>query len=244
MNGLHFYLWHYWDATAYVGCVFLLFGGIAAVWLCSKLVNVTWAARNGGAILSYALLAFLLPTGVLYFNAAAAQRIVDRGPRSLSQHMVTLRRDALIRQLTEIVEQKLPGKADAQSVNSVLFGSLCEYVRENSEKHKHALPLPQGINEKILPAGGDLQQFFYEVVYRNRRYSAQLDAAVDKDRAKQINDAINHYLCNAAWEQNEKELREAAEPMWGFFLLWGGAWLLWTMYQAFTDIKRIYPYRP
>lgn len=242
MNGLHFFLWHYWDAAAYVGCLLLLIVGIVVIWLCSKLVNVTWAARNGGAILSYALLAFLMPTGVLYFNAAAAQRIVERGPRSLAQHVVTLRRDTLSRLLIEIAEQELPGKADAQKVNNTLFVTLCNYVRSRSEEQKNEFPLPQGIPENLLPSEGDLQQFFYDEVYRNRHYAAQLDAAVDEKRTKQINDAINHYLCNAAWEQNEKELREAAEPMWLFFILWGGAWLLWMMYQAFADIKRIYPY--
>ena len=242
MNGLHFFLWHYWNAAAYAGCVLLLIVGIVIVWLCSKLVNVTWASRNGGAILSYALLAFLMPPGVLYFNAAAAQRIIERGPQSLSQHVVTLRRDTLSRLLSEFAEQKVPEKADAQKVNSTLFVNLCDYVRRRSEEQKNELPLPQGINPNLLPAGGDLQQFFYEEVYRNRHYAAQLDAAVTAKRAKQINEAINHYLCNAAWEQNEKELREAAEPMWGFFILWGGGWLIWTMYQAFADIKRIYPY--
>lgn len=242
MNGLHFFLWHYWDAAAYVGCLLLLIVGIVVIWLCSKLVNVTWAARNGGAILSYALLAFLMPTGFLYFNAAAAQRILERGPRALEQHVVALRRDTLSRLLTEIAEQKLPGKADAQKVNSTLFVTLCDYVRHRSEEQKNEFPLPQGIPEDLLPSGGDMQQFFYEEVYRNRHYAAQLDAAVTEKRAKQINEVISHYLCTAAWEQNEKELREAAEPMWLFFILWGGAWLLWMMYQAFADIKRIYPY--
>lgn len=242
MNGLHFYLWHYWDAMAYVGCVLLSLAGIVVMWLCSKLVNVTWASRNGGAILSYALLAFLLPTGGLYFNAAAAQRIVERGPSSLEQHVVTLRRDTLSRLLTEMAEQKLPGKADAQKVNRILFVNLCDYVRSRSEEQKNAFPLPQGIPENLLPSGGDLQKFFYEEVYRNRHYAAQLDAAVTENRAKQINEAISHYLCNAAWEQNEQELREAAEPMWGFSCLWIAGWLVWTMCQAFADIKRIYPY--
>lgn len=240
MNGLHFYLWHYWDITAYIGYLLLILGGIVIVWQCSKLVNVTWSSRNGGSILTYTLLASL-PTGCLYFNAVAAQHIVERGPRSLERHVVTLPRTTICNKLAEL---KLPEKADAQKVNSVLFGYLCEYVRDKSEREKHEFPLPQGINTNLLPAGGDLQRFFYEEVYRNLqdKYTAQLKNVVDESRAKQINDAINHYLCNAAWEQNEKELREAAEPMWYFFFLWCGAWLLWTMYQAFADIKRIYPY--
>lgn len=239
MNGLHFFLWHYWDAIAYVGCVLLLMLGIAALWLCSKMVNVVWAARNCGAVLSYALLAFL-PPGVLYFNSCTAQRIVERGPRSLEQHVVTLRRDALCRLLAG---QTLPKNADA------LFVTLCEHVRKRSEKEKHALPLPQGIQGvkwNLLPAGSDLQNFFRENLYPKvlHHLSAQLDSTVTEKRAKQINEAIRHYLCEAAWQQNKNQLDDAAEPSWGVALLWGCFWLMWPMYQAYKDVKRIYPLDP
>lgn len=240
MNGMHFYLWHYWDVTAYFGCALLLVAGIAVVWCASKLVNRTWASRHSGPVFLYALFISLVPA-VLYFNAAAAQRIAEQGPQALSRHVYQMRQNGMYYLLLDTV-QSTPPNADARKVNSTIFCELCRYMQEQSFQQKNALPLPQGIPADARPKEPDLQRFFYDEVFRNRNYPAQLDSLITESRVKEINKAVTAYLCTAAWEQNEQELQEASCPLWGFCALWCGGSLLLVMGQAFADIKKITPY--
>lgn len=241
MNGMHLYLWHYWNVAAYFGCLLFLAVGIGMLWRGAKLVNLTWAARNGGKVFTYALFSFLFPAAFLFFNAGAAQRIVERGSRSLEDHVYQLQRNALCNQLLDL-SQGIPPGADAQRVNREIFRGLCRYVQEQSVMQKNALPLPRGIGDQAVAGDAELQRFFHDGVFRNRSYPAQLDSLVTEARTKQINRAVTAYLCTAAWEQNEEELRAAASPPWGFIGLWCFASLCLTMGRAYRDIKKIYPY--
>lgn len=243
MNGLHFYLWHYWDVSAYFGCVLFLLLALFLVWLAAKMINRTWAARNSGSVFTYALMVGLFPFAFLYFNAAAAQRILDHPQDVLGRHVYQLNRTTLRDMLQKVAQNDLPPTADEPRVRTELFRRLCEYVQTQSTNQHHALPLPLGEKVGDDSMEKDLQAFLYREVFRHRHHGKRMDELVTPARTKQINKAISRHLCTEAYQQNEADLQSAAEPMWPFMLLWSGLWLLWTMYRAYSDIKHICPYR-
>lgn len=242
MNQLHLYLWAYWDVTDYYCWVALLLGAFAVMYAGIYLFNREWPRRRKAKIATYTVFAVGLP-GFMLFNSMAAERILVKGPGSLESHIQQLNRDAIYHRMRAVVQEQLPPSAGADKVVQAIFADLCSYVHEKSVRQKHALPFPFGIPAKAEPQNAELKAYLYDHIFRNRSYPAQLDTELTRQRAIEINREVTRFLTRIAWEQNETELRSAANPPCLFFILWFSSFLAYAIIYAYHDIKNIDAWR-